>query len=202
MFKPASITGDLILQFGRSQPDSGNWNRMRRRWPCRQRIIESARGSLLAAATRFGHLHLSALVIHHAAAGALFGGHPRGGDHTGHRRRQRGRQQQDQYSEFAQRSHSSIQHTLILMFNCNPPCEISPYSDLATGWADTLRNRTNRRHSNRRSLVESELCTSHIHKRRDMSQSASAPSIRGRNADKSARIGERLQKTSLLRPIV
>ena len=173
---------------------------MRRRWPCCQRIIESARGSLLAAATRFGHLHLSALVVHHAAAGALFGGHPPGGDHTGHRRGQRGRQQQHQYSEFAQCSHSSIQHTLIPRLNRNPPYGIN--SNLATGLADTSWNRTNRRHSNRRSLVESGLCTSHIHKRRDMSQSALSPAFRGRNADKSAWIEERLQKTSLLRPIV
>lgn len=170
---------------------------MRRRWPCRQRIIESARGSLLAAATRFGHLHLSALVIHHAAAGALLGGHPRGGDHTSHRRRQRRRQQQDKYSEFAQRSHSSIQHTLVPRFNRNPPYGIS--SNLATGVADTSWNRTNRRHSKRRSLVESGLCTSHIHKRRGMSQSASSPSLRGRNADNPARIGGLLQKTSPLR---
>ncbi len=41
-----------------------------------------------------------------------------------------------------------------------PAVWIGPYSsDLATGLADTPWNRTNRRHSNRRSLVESELCT-------------------------------------------
>jgi hypothetical protein len=37
-----------------------------------QRVIVNARRSLLAAAMRRRHLHLPALVLHHAAAGALF----------------------------------------------------------------------------------------------------------------------------------
>lgn len=54
-----------------------------------QSIVVDARRSLLAAAMRRWHVvHLPALVLHHAAAGALFGIHFRVGNHAGHRRGQ------------------------------------------------------------------------------------------------------------------
>ena len=53
-----------------------------------QRVIVDARRSLLAATMRRRHSHLTALVLHRAAAGALFGVHLRIGDYAGHCRSQ------------------------------------------------------------------------------------------------------------------
>jgi hypothetical protein len=45
----------------------------------------------LAATMRCGHLHLTALIVHHAAAGTLFGRHWRISDRTRHGRSQKRR---------------------------------------------------------------------------------------------------------------
>jgi hypothetical protein len=52
----------------------------------------NARRSLLAAAMRRRHLHLTALVLHRAAAGALLSAHLRVRNHAGHCWRQAGYQ--------------------------------------------------------------------------------------------------------------
>jgi hypothetical protein len=49
-----------------------------------QRIIVNAQRGLLAAAMRCRHLHVTALVLHHATAGPLVGAHCSIGNHTGH----------------------------------------------------------------------------------------------------------------------
>ena len=52
------------------------------------------------------HLHLSAIVLHHAAADALFRCHLRVRSHTRHRRCHKGHEQQQDSTELAQRLHS------------------------------------------------------------------------------------------------
>ena len=49
-----------------------------------QRIIVNAERGLLAAAMRHRHLYLTALVLHHAAAGTLFRVHLRIRNHASH----------------------------------------------------------------------------------------------------------------------
>ena len=57
-------------------------------WLGVQRVIVDARQSLLAATMRGRHSHLTALVFHHAAAGAFLIAHFRIGNHAGHCRSQ------------------------------------------------------------------------------------------------------------------
>jgi hypothetical protein len=73
-----------------------------------QSIIVNAQRSLLAAAMRRRHFHLSALILHRAAAGTLLSVHLGIGNHAGHRRGQACHQQQDQYTELAKRLHSLL----------------------------------------------------------------------------------------------
>ena len=107
VFNPSGDRRCRIQQLGRSEPDDGDRSSVRSRCFCRQSAIGNVRRSLVAATMRSGHVHLTALVLHHAAAGALLGGQLRAGEHTGHCRCQACRQQQDQYPELAQYSHSS-----------------------------------------------------------------------------------------------
>ena len=74
-------------------------------------IVDTWRG-LLAAAMRRRHSHLTALILHHAAAGTLMDVHRRIGNHAGHCRGQARHQQQNQQTELAQGLHSHIQNTL------------------------------------------------------------------------------------------
>ena len=61
--------------------------------------------SFLAAVLRGWHFHLSALTLHHAAAGAFFDRHLSVRSHARHRRCRTGHQQQQNRSELAQRLH-------------------------------------------------------------------------------------------------
>lgn len=69
-----------------------------------QSIVVNSGQSFLAAVVGARHLHLSALILHHAA-GLLFHGHLRVWSHTRHRRSHTGHQQQQNHSELAQRLH-------------------------------------------------------------------------------------------------
>lgn len=71
-----------------------------------QCVIVNAGRSLLAAAMRRWHYHLTALVLHHAAAGTFLGRHSRIGNYAGHCRGQAGHKQQDQPTELAKSAHS------------------------------------------------------------------------------------------------
>ncbi len=84
MFNPSSDNGARIQQFIGSQPDRRYCDRVERHCLCIQGIVVNARRSLLAAAMRRRHLHLTALVLHHAAAGALLSAHLRIRNHAGH----------------------------------------------------------------------------------------------------------------------
>ncbi len=107
VFNPSGDRRCRIQQLARSTPDNGDRNSVRSRCFCAQSAIVNVRWSLVTATMRSGHFHLTALVVHHPAAGALLGGQLRAGEHTGHCRCQACRQQQDQYPELAQYSHSS-----------------------------------------------------------------------------------------------
>jgi hypothetical protein len=85
MFNPSDDRRGRIHQLESSQPDNGSYSRVERHCPCVQRVIVDARRSLLAATMRRRHLHLAALVLHHAAAGTLLAAHFRIGNHAGHR---------------------------------------------------------------------------------------------------------------------
>jgi hypothetical protein len=52
------------------------------------------------------HSHLTALVFHHAAAGAFLSAHLRIRNYAGHRWSQAGYQQQDEHTELAENAHS------------------------------------------------------------------------------------------------
>ena len=70
-----------------------------------QSVIVNACRGLLAAAVRRRHLHLPALILHRAAAGALFGVHLRIGNHASHRWGHARHQQQEQHTELAKNTH-------------------------------------------------------------------------------------------------
>jgi len=88
MVNPSGNSRGRIHQLESSQPDDGNYNRVKRHSLRIQGIVVNARRSLLAATMRRWHLHLPALVLHHAATGTLFGVHLHIGDHAGHCRSQ------------------------------------------------------------------------------------------------------------------
>jgi hypothetical protein len=106
VFNPSGDSGGRVHQLGSSQPDHWHYYRMERYWLGVQRVIVDARRSLLAATMRRRHLHLPALVLHHAAAGALLSAHLRTRNHAGHCWSQAGYQQQDQHTELAENTHS------------------------------------------------------------------------------------------------
>ncbi len=54
------------------------------------------------------HIHLSAVALHHAAAGAFLSCHLCIGSHTGHRRSQRDHQQQGKHTDLAETRHELI----------------------------------------------------------------------------------------------
>jgi len=84
MFNPSSDNRGRLQQLMCSQPDRRDCNRMEGHGLCIQGIVVNARRSLLAAAMRRRHLQLTALVLHHAAAGALLSAHLRIRNHAGH----------------------------------------------------------------------------------------------------------------------
>jgi len=88
MFNPSGDSGSRIHQLGSSQPDDRHHYRMERYRLGVQRVIADARRSLLAATMRRRHSHLTALVFHHAAAGAFLSAHFRIGNDAGHCRGQ------------------------------------------------------------------------------------------------------------------
>ncbi len=65
-------------------------------------------GRLLTATMRSVHIHLSAIALHHAAAGAFLSSHLRIGSHTGQRRSHRDEQQQGKHTELAETLHEPI----------------------------------------------------------------------------------------------
>ena len=107
MFNLSSDNRRRLQQLISSQPDRSECNRVQSYGLRVQRVIVNARWSFLAAAMRRRHPHLPALILHHAAAGALLSAHLRIGNHAGHCRCQACRQQQDQDTELAQNTHSS-----------------------------------------------------------------------------------------------
>ena len=106
MFNLSSDNRGRLQQLISSQPDRRDCNRVVDDSLSIQSIVVNARRSLLAAAMRRRHPHLPALILHHAAAGALLSAHLRIGNHAGHCRCQACRQQQDQDTELAQDTHS------------------------------------------------------------------------------------------------
>jgi len=83
MFNPSSDNRGRLQQLISSQPDRRDCNRVEGHCLRVQCIVVNARRSLLAAAMR-RYLHLTALVLHHAAAGALLSTHLRIRNHAGH----------------------------------------------------------------------------------------------------------------------
>lgn len=105
MFNPSGDRGVRIYQLQSSQPHDRHHDRMERYRLGVQRVIVDARGSLLAAAVRRRHFHLTALVLHHPAAGAFLSAHLRVRNHAGHSWSQAGYQQQDQHTELVENTH-------------------------------------------------------------------------------------------------
>ena len=85
MFYPSDDDGRWIYQLESSHPNNRDHNRVEGHCLRVQRVIVDARRSLLVAALRCRHFHLSALVLHHAATGTFFCVHLRIGDHAGDR---------------------------------------------------------------------------------------------------------------------
>jgi hypothetical protein len=92
MLNPSSENRGRRQQLISSQPDRRDCNRVEGHCLCIQGVVVNARRSLLAAAMRRRHLHLTALVLHRAAAGALLSSHLRVRNHAGHCWRQAGYQ--------------------------------------------------------------------------------------------------------------
>jgi len=89
MFDPADDRRGWIHYLERGQPYNRGDGRMEHYCLRVQRVVVNTRWSLLTATMRRWHVvHLSALVLHHAAAGALFGIHFRVRNHAGHCRSQ------------------------------------------------------------------------------------------------------------------
>jgi len=63
---------------------------------------------LLTATMGGRHVHLSAVALHHPAAGTFLSRHLCFGSHTGHRRSQRDHQQQGKHTELAETRHGLI----------------------------------------------------------------------------------------------
>ena len=106
MLNPSSENRGRRQQLISSQPDRRDCNRVEGHCLCIQGVVVNARRSLLAAAMRRRHSHLTALVLHHAAAGAFLSAHLRVRNHAGHCWSQAGYQQQDQHTELAENTHS------------------------------------------------------------------------------------------------
>jgi hypothetical protein len=85
----------------RGDPQGNENGRMERRRVRLQRAVIDSFRNFLAAVLRAGHVHLSALALHHAAAGTFFGRHRSVWRHARHRRRHTGHQQQQKRSELA-----------------------------------------------------------------------------------------------------
>jgi hypothetical protein len=109
VFDPPDGSGGRIYQLGGSQPDNGNYRRLKHYCLCIQRVIVNAR-RCMAAAMRRWHLHLAALVLHYPAAGAFFGIHLRIRNHASHCGRQ-AQHQQEQHTELAEHMHRLDQTT-------------------------------------------------------------------------------------------
>ena len=105
MLSPTGDSRGRIHELGRSQADNGNYNRVKLHCLRVQRVIVNAWRSLLAAAVRRRHPHLSALVFHHAAAGTLLSAHFSIWNHAGHCRSQARHEQQNQHTELAKNPH-------------------------------------------------------------------------------------------------
>jgi len=84
MLKPFDGNGGRLYKIYGGQPDDGKDDRVEGHCLGVQRAIADALRSRLAAAMRCRHLHLSALVLHHAAAVTLLHAHLRIGNHAGH----------------------------------------------------------------------------------------------------------------------
>jgi hypothetical protein len=84
MFNPSSDNRGRLQQLISSQPDRRDCNRVEGDCLCIQGIVVNARRSPLAATMRRPHLHLPALVLHHAATGALLSAHLRTRKHASH----------------------------------------------------------------------------------------------------------------------
>ena len=84
MFNPSSDNRGRLQQLTSSEPDRRDCNRVEGNCLCIQGVVVNARLSLLAAAMRRRHPHLPALILHHAAAGALLSAHLRIRNHAGH----------------------------------------------------------------------------------------------------------------------
>jgi hypothetical protein len=76
-----------------------------------ERVVVNAPWSFLAAAVRCRHLHLPALVVHRAAAGAFFCVHFGIGNHASHHWSHAGCEQQNKRTELAEKTHHLCQIT-------------------------------------------------------------------------------------------
>jgi hypothetical protein len=105
MFRPTVACPLRRVKLERGNPESDEYDRMQRHRIGHQRAALQILRSRLAAAVRGGHLHLSALTLHHAAARAFFRRHLCVGSHARHSRGHTGHQQQQNRSELAQILH-------------------------------------------------------------------------------------------------
>jgi hypothetical protein len=105
MLCPGDVCSVKSVKLKRANPESDEHGRMQRYRIGLQRAALHVPRSLLAAAVGGRHLHLSALTLHHAAAGAFLSRHLRVRSHTRHSRGHTDHQQQQNRSELAQKLH-------------------------------------------------------------------------------------------------
>src|SRR6266568_767883 len=99
VFYPSGEGRSGIPNLERRQPDDRHYNRVKRHCLCIQGVIVKTPRNLLAAAMGRRHTLLTAMVLHHLAAGTLFTGHRRISDRAGHCRGQERREQHSQCPE-------------------------------------------------------------------------------------------------------
>jgi hypothetical protein len=77
------------------------------------------------------HLHLTALVFHHSAAGAFLSAHLRVGNHAGYCWSQAGYQQQDQHTELAKRAHFPLSDYAYMDNESNQSLPPGPWEEIS-----------------------------------------------------------------------
>ena len=105
MFDPSGERRSGIPNLERRQPNDRHYNRVKRHYLRIQGVIVKTPRNLLAAAMGRGHTLLTAMVLHHLAAGPLFAPHRRIRDRASHCRGQERREQQGQCPDFAKMHH-------------------------------------------------------------------------------------------------